>query len=144
MTTDQPYTDEDLRAEAARQHAELAEDPDFMGIGERMQDAYVGSTLTDDEGQTWENLLPSERDGGEAYNTAQRKIHDLIKGAADVSDWAVELGAEGLVPTRHHLIDDAESGVIAAVQVALPQSVELSSEALADIAAVIREDIDPS
>ena len=43
--TDRPYTDDDLRAEAARQHAALTEDPDFMGVGEQMQDQEIESLL---------------------------------------------------------------------------------------------------
>lgn len=103
---DEPYTDEDLRAEAARQHATLTEDPDFMGIGEGMEDHYVESTVIDEdpdfapEGSTWSELLPYNHDDGNAYNAAQRKIHALITGAADVSMWAVELGADGLEPSK--------------------------------------------
>lgn len=99
--TNLPYTDTDLRAEAASQHAALLEDPDFGSVGEGMQDAWVSSTLNGDDGHTWAELLPYEADGGEAYNAAQRKIHDLIPGA-DVSEWAVNLGADGLQPDPHH------------------------------------------
>lgn len=103
MTTNQPYTEDDLRAEAARQHATLTEDPEFMCVGEAMQDAEVESHLPPAEadgaeGIHWGELLPYEADGGEAFNTAQRKIDDLIRGAADISDWAVNLGADGLEP----------------------------------------------
>jgi hypothetical protein len=100
--TDRPYTDEDLRLEAAAQHAVLTEDPDFMGVGEGMEDSIVAST-EDGGGKTWAELLPYEADGGEAYNDAQRKIHDLIPGA-DVSEWAVNLGADGLEPSDEHVI----------------------------------------
>ncbi|MEH0417881.1 hypothetical protein [Streptomyces sp. B21-083] len=98
--TDQPYTDTDLRAEAARQHATLAEDPDFMGVGEQMEDASVESTDDGDSSLTWTELLVPQGAGAshEAFGEAQRKIHDLINGAADVSDWAVNLGADGLEP----------------------------------------------
>ena len=102
--SDRPYTDDDLRAEAARQHATLTEDPDFMGVGEMMEDSVVEST---DDGtsarKTWHELLvpPTPNDEYEAYGAAQRKIHDLINGAADVSEWAVNLGADGLEPTEH-------------------------------------------
>lgn len=89
--TDHPYTDEDLRAEAARQHATLTEDPDFMGVGERMEDQEV----TPGGGVSWNDF--SE----ETYDTAQRSIHDLINGAADVSEWAINLGADGLEPDEH-------------------------------------------
>ncbi|MER8158123.1 hypothetical protein [Streptomyces sp. NPDC094472] len=103
MTTETPYTEDDLRAEAAAQHAVLTEDPDFMGVGEQMDDDIVTSTETDGGGRTWSELLPYEADGGEAYNSAQRKVHDLIRGAADVSEWAVNLGADGLEPDGHTL-----------------------------------------
>lgn len=108
MTTELPYTDADLRAEAITQHAGLTEDPDFMGVGEAMCDTAVQSTNPDpdaetDTGRTWVELLPYEADGGEAYNAAQIKIHDLIRGAADVSEWAINLGADGLEPTGHVL-----------------------------------------
>jgi hypothetical protein len=95
--TDRPYTDADLRAEAAAQHAVLTDDPDFMGVGEGMQDSIVASTESDSGGKTWAELLPYAADGGKAYNDAQRKIHALIPGA-DVSEWAVNLGADGLTP----------------------------------------------
>lgn len=102
--TDQPYTDEDLRAEAARQHATLTEDPDFMGVGEAMEDRYVESTATDPDariertGSTWAELLPVEADDGEAYDEARRAIHKLISRAADLSEWAVDIGADELEP----------------------------------------------
>ncbi|MFJ3021446.1 hypothetical protein ACIPH4_10910 [Streptomyces tendae] len=105
--TEHPYTDTDLRAEAARQHAGLTEDPDFMGVGEMMQDAIVEST---DDGtcarQTWHELLvaPTPNDEYEALGEAQRKIHGLIQGAADVSEWAVNLGADNLQPSTEHEI----------------------------------------
>ncbi|MFI0768584.1 hypothetical protein ACH4TQ_27410 [Streptomyces sp. NPDC021218] len=115
MTTDQPYTDADLRAEATRQHAFLTEDPDFMGVGEAMEDAEVESlapehTARDIDGQpndadgvTWGQLLPYNHDDGNAYNVAQREIHNLINGAANTSEWAVNLGADGLKPDEHQL-----------------------------------------
>ncbi|MFD8866056.1 hypothetical protein ACFV1F_17055 [Streptomyces sp. NPDC059590] len=105
----QPYTDDDLRAEAARQHAFLTQDPDFVGIGEGMEDGPVHSTSTDtDPARTWEELLPYEADGGKAYNTAQRAIHDLISGAADVSEWAINLGADQLEPEDHAITLDGD------------------------------------
>ncbi|MFB6955514.1 hypothetical protein ACFCYB_00400 [Streptomyces sp. NPDC056309] len=107
-THDLPYTDDDLRAEAAAQYATLAEDPEFMCVGEQMDDDIVASTDGQDGGKTWSELLPFEADGGEAYNTAQRKIHGLINGAADVSEWAVNLGADGLEPEDHTLTVDGD------------------------------------
>jgi hypothetical protein len=107
--SDLPYTDDDLRAEAARQHHVLTQDPDFVGIGEQMEDAWVPSveTTEDGSGRTWKQLLVGEGWDDEdytAFDAAQRKIHDLIKGAADVSQWAVNLGADGLQPSDEHVI----------------------------------------
>jgi hypothetical protein len=120
--TERPYTDEDLRAEAARQHATLLEDPDFMGVGEMMQDSEVASLApqhaaedidgqpNDADGATWNQLLPPEADNCEAYDLAQNQIYDLIQSAADVSEWAVNLGADGLEPSNEHVITIDGSG----------------------------------
>ncbi|MFI0268607.1 hypothetical protein [Streptomyces luteogriseus] len=101
--SDRPYTDDDLRAEAARQHAALTEDPDFMGVGEQMEDAPVDHTDDGETSLTWGELLVPQGAGAsyEAFDEARRKIHALINGAADVSQWAVNLGADGLEPTEH-------------------------------------------
>src|SRR5690606_29448038 len=45
--TDRPYTDDDLRTEAARQHALSVEDPDFMSVAERMEYTFIDSTIVD-------------------------------------------------------------------------------------------------
>ncbi|MFE2047936.1 hypothetical protein ACFXAS_05475 [Streptomyces sp. NPDC059459] len=92
--TNHPYTDDDLRAEAARQHAVLAEDPDFMGVSEQMQ----GQEVTPDGGVNWDDW------SDETFEAAQREIHSLIQGAADVSEWAVNLGADNLQPSTEHAI----------------------------------------
>ncbi|MFJ8791429.1 hypothetical protein [Streptomyces sp. NPDC102462] len=108
--TDRPYTDDDLRAEAASQHAALTEDPDFMGVGERMEDDIVASTEADGDGKTWGELLDPDGDDDEAWDAAQRRIHDLISGAADVSEWAVNLGADGLEPLPEQLTAQTDNG----------------------------------
>lgn len=97
---DQPYTDDDLRAEAARQHHTSVEDPDFMGTGEQMQDQEI----TVGGGVAWDDF----RD--ETFEAAQRSIHDLITGAADVSAWAVNLGADGLESSTEHAITVQRGG----------------------------------
>jgi hypothetical protein len=106
--TDRPYTDDDLIAEAARQHHELTEDPDFMGVGEQMQ----GQEVTPDGGVNWNDF----RD--ETFDAAQRSIHDLITGAADVSEWAVKLGAAELTPHEPLAVRSTTGGWEVAVQVA--------------------------
>ncbi|MGX1116364.1 hypothetical protein RKD37_001727 [Streptomyces ambofaciens] len=116
--TERPYTDTDLRAEAARQHDQILDEAlEFVGVGESMQDAYVGSTLHGEEGSTWSELVD-----GEAFGEAQEKIHALIRGAADVSEWAVNLGAAGLTQTVSMGWYVTGSGWDLAVQIAhLPQ-----------------------
>ncbi|MDX2628615.1 hypothetical protein QBA57_28745 [Streptomyces scabiei] len=37
------------------------------------------------------------------FSDAQRRIHGLISSAADVSEWAVQLGADGLEPLPEQL-----------------------------------------
>ncbi|WP_030319662.1 hypothetical protein [Streptomyces flavochromogenes] len=98
-----PYTDDDLRAEAARQHAALIEDPDFVGVGEQMADTEIDSLLPPAEadgaqGPCWDDALDEDQ-----FDEAQRAVHDLINGAADVSEWAVNLGADGLEPSDQQL-----------------------------------------
>lgn len=95
--TERPYTDDDLRAEAARQHHGLTEDPDFMCIGERMEYRTIPSTAPAGEGQNWDDLPPHD------LEEAQRSVARLLEGAADVSDWAINLGADGLEPDEHRI-----------------------------------------
>lgn len=97
--TDRPYTDADLRTEAAEQYATALRDPDFMGIGEQMEDSIVASTEDGDTGLTWHELLVPEGSGSyKAYGEAQNAIDDLLGKAADVSEWAINLGADRLTP----------------------------------------------
>lgn len=104
--TELPYTDEDLRAEAARQLFGAQQDPDFMGIGEQMEGAFIDSTVVypDPEtgtepvaGRTWDQL------GDDSWDTAQCGIDKLINGAVDLSDWAVNLGADDLEADEQRL-----------------------------------------
>lgn len=105
MTTP-PYTDDDLRVEAARQHYTATTDPDFVGIGEQMDGSFIDSTVIDPDpeqgtepltGRKWDDLAPHE------FGEAQRAIDDLLGGAADVSEWAINLGADGLEPDGYTL-----------------------------------------
>lgn len=116
-----PYTDADLRAEAARQHASLTDDPDFMGVGEMMDGQFVRYEVVDPEHgglmpppgtPRWDELSEDE------FDEAQRKIHDLINGAAYVSDWAVALGVAGLTPHPPIAIRCTTTGWEVAVQIA--------------------------
>jgi len=138
--TDHQYTDDDLRAEAARQHAALTEDPDYMGVGEQMQGQEIESLLPPEEadgaeGPHWDQLLDEDQ-----FDEAQRKIHDLINGAADVSQWAVELGADGLEPDEHKITLKVDERPIVRVHFAFaPELSETSRDlfatALGEVAA---------
>lgn len=100
---DNPYTDTDLRAEAARQHAALTEYPEFMCVGEQMADGIVESTREDGAPRNWDSVLRLNADDYEQFDAAQRQVHDLITRAADLSKWAVNLGADGLDPVTGNL-----------------------------------------
>ncbi|MFJ5967930.1 hypothetical protein [Streptomyces sp. NPDC093060] len=98
--TNRPYTDDDLRAEAARQHYVATTDPDFMGIGEQMVGTAIRSRRNEPR-CCWHDLDDLE---GDAFGDAQRAIADLLGKAADVSEWAINLGADGLEPSEGHVI----------------------------------------
>ncbi|MFJ9128896.1 hypothetical protein ACIRJS_32825 [Streptomyces sp. NPDC102340] len=101
---DRPYTDDDLRAEAAYQHSTLTDDPDFLGVSERMQGSEIPGLMPPAEadgaeGPHWDQLLDEDQ-----FDQAHREIHDLINDAADTSRWAIDLGADNLVPSTEHEI----------------------------------------
>ncbi|MFE2639517.1 hypothetical protein ACFXKF_32945 [Streptomyces scopuliridis] len=129
---DIPYTPADLRAEAARQHFELTQDPDHMGVGESMGTEAVPST---DRTRTWEQLLPYDADDGRAYSTATDAIYDLIGEAANLSSWAVELGADGLEPSETAITVGGAEQPVARIHLAFESGVshEMRSGLIASI-----------
>ncbi|WP_331764790.1 hypothetical protein [Streptomyces sp. NBC_01238] len=143
--TQQPYTDADLRAEAARQLGALTEDPEFMGVGEQMNGADISSRgpEEDEEGRIdpdagawkWDELLDEDQ-----FNAAQRKIHNLITGAADVSQWAIQLGAAGLTPHPAMGWYCTTSGWDTAVQIATHP--DLRPDLAAEIQTAVRAAVD--
>ncbi|MDF2708153.1 MAG: hypothetical protein K0R62_3805 [Nonomuraea muscovyensis] len=106
--TERPYTDDDLRAEAARQHAALTFDPGHIGVGAEMEEQEV----TPGGEVTWGDF----RD--ETFSAARRSVHDLITGAANVSKWAVALGADGLEPYDGQLTLDGDDKPFARIHFA--------------------------
>lgn len=124
MTTP-PYTDADLRAEAAKQLATLAEDPDTVAVSEQMADSIVQSTDGASR-KTWNQLLvaPAPDDEYEVFDTAREKVHELISGAADLSEWAVNLGADGLEPSDKALNPDAGVRIHFAFDPTVPEDVQ--------------------
>ncbi|MFE2140232.1 hypothetical protein ACFXA3_00430 [Streptomyces sp. NPDC059456] len=105
---ERPYTDDDLRIEAARQHAALTADLDFTGTGEQMK----GQEVTPGGEVDWDDF----RD--ETFEAAQRSIHELVTGAASLSEWAVGLGADGLEPVEHAVSLQADGRPIVRVHFA--------------------------
>lgn len=79
---DQPYTQDDLRTEAARYVG------DYDGV-------EILTAMADRE--PWVHL------GNDAFNDAYTEVVHLAHLAADTSEWAVHLGADGLEPDSHHL-----------------------------------------
>lgn len=124
---DQPYTYDDLRAEAGRQHGGLTADPEFMTVGEVMEDETIPST-----GRTWSDL------DHDAYNQAQRKIHDLLGDAADVGHWAVQLGADGLTPDVRLVYRDDQGQAFAAVHLAFNPDLVHTDQLRASLTEAIR------
>lgn len=103
--TGRPYTDEDLRIEAARLHALSNADPDEGLVGELMERGPVPSVETSEDGsaRTWTELLEPDGEETDEYADAQHDVTDLIKRAANTSRWAIDLGADGLVPDEHSI-----------------------------------------
>lgn len=106
--TDRPYTDDDLRAEAARQHKAATEDPGFSGIGEQME----GHKIPSRGDFQWDQL------GDHDFDTAMHAIDDLLGDAANVSKWAINLGADGLEPDGHVLTVGSKDKPIARIHFA--------------------------
>lgn len=107
--TERPYTDDDLRAEAASQHRAATEDPDFSGIGEQME----GSKIPSRGDVQWDQL------GEDDFDAAQRAIDDLLGKAADVSEWAVDIGADGLEPLDSVLSMQTSTGPLVRIHFAV-------------------------
>lgn len=98
--TDLPYTDADLRAEAASCLSALGALPTAADIRRSLPDTYIDSHRTPASGReaTWAAVV-----GEDGLGVLADEIHALIDGAADVSEWAVNLGADGLQPDGHTL-----------------------------------------
>jgi hypothetical protein len=112
--TDLPYTDDDLRVEAAICLLALSTAPAVPDILRWLTGAYVESLRNADRsGQTWDDILDSA-----GLADVARKVHDLAIAAADVSRWAVQLGADGLEPDERQFEVKAGDKVIARVHFA--------------------------
>jgi hypothetical protein len=100
--TNQPYTDDDLRREAARQYAEALHNPGLIDVQDGMQGTPIPSTVVDLEPETGEPLEMSRawhQLSGDGFHDARNEVHELLESAVDLSRWAVDLGACGLRKT---------------------------------------------
>ncbi len=122
--TDRQYTDDDLRALAARLHAGAARDAD-----ERIRPTvqrWWGSELDVDQ-----------------IDEACDEVTGLLDSTVNVSRWAVDLGADGLKPDEEH-VDiptlDGRTGVriLFAFHPAMPE------EMRASVIAAVREETGPA
>jgi hypothetical protein len=85
-----PYTDDDLRTEAARQYAEVLRAPDLLEVGDEMQ----GQPVPSQSGSVrWGELSDDD------FHDARKQVHELLDDAVDASAWSVNLGARHLKTT---------------------------------------------
>ncbi|MFH9823060.1 hypothetical protein [Streptomyces bobili] len=98
--TDLPYTDNDLRTEAARLLASAARDAD-----DRIRPAVQ---------RKW-----GEQATPEVIDEACDELVSLLDRAADVSEWAVNLGADGLEPLDSLLSMQTNSGPLCRIHFAV-------------------------
>lgn len=133
MTT-RPYTDEDLHAEAARQLANLPEHLDTDRVGQEMCGAEIPSLLPPAEadgaeGPHWDDDVLTD----EEFDEAERAVHGLIKGAADLSEWAIDIGADGLEPLGSVLSMQTSTGPLVRIHFAVrPDMPEAMRNALVE------------
>ncbi|MGW4825036.1 hypothetical protein ACWEP4_40540 [Streptomyces sp. NPDC004227] len=81
--TDLPYTDDDLRTEAATQ-LRAARDPETFEV------TIEGHKIPSRGDFQWDQLNDDD------FHDADREISELLEGAVDVARWSVDLGANGL------------------------------------------------
>ncbi|NUS78509.1 MAG: hypothetical protein HOV70_20245 [Streptomyces sp.] len=95
-----PYTDEDLRAEAARLHARAASSAD-----DKIRPAAE---------RKW-----GEQAGPDQIDEACDALVDLLDSAANVSEWAVDIGADGLEPLDSVLSMQTSTGPLVRIHFAV-------------------------
>lgn len=139
--TDRPYTDEDLRTEAARIHRQFTAEPDSGLVGEMMESGHVPSVETSEDGsaRTWPELLEPDGEETPEYLAAMRSVTDLIRDAADVSAWAVNLGADGLEPSSEHV--EITEGAHIGVRIHFAFDPDLPQEIRQQVINALRQDI---
>ncbi|MEU6496416.1 hypothetical protein ABZ890_39570 [Streptomyces sp. NPDC046984] len=101
--TDRPYTDEDLRAAAALMHYALTTQPNPADA-----DAVLNGH------PAWANVEV----GSDEEDELRESVVELVSGAADVSGWAVNIGADGLEPSPDVLNLDGDDTTVVRVHMA--------------------------
>lgn len=91
--TDFPYTDTDLRVEAARQYAEVLRAPDRLEVQDEMQGTPIPSRSGDGQTVRWGQL------SGDDLHDAANDVHELLDDAPDLSRWAINLSGNVLTRT---------------------------------------------
>ncbi|MET8404478.1 hypothetical protein [Streptomyces sp900116325] len=101
--TDQPYTIDDLRDAAALMHYSLTIHPNPADA-----DAVLSGH------PAWDHVEV----GGDEEDQLRESVVELVSRAADVSAWAVNLGADGLQPEEHQITLGADEKPIARIHFA--------------------------
>jgi hypothetical protein len=104
--TERPYTDEDLRTLAARLHAGAARNAD-----DRIRPAVQ---------RQWGTELDLDQ-----TDEACDEMTGLLDSAANLSRWAVDLGADGLKPDEEH-VDIAGARIHFAFHPDMPEEMRAS------------------
>lgn len=91
--TDFPYTDTDLRVEAARQYAEVLRAPDRLEVQDEMQGSLIPSRSGDGRTVRW-GALP-----GDDFHDAANRVHELLDDVPDLSRWSINLSGSSLTRT---------------------------------------------
>jgi len=101
--TEQLYTEVDLDLAAMLQLRQLVADHSPLDVGSRMEHDYI-RMVEDPETGGFQPALGSDRWGElpeSEFDEARHRIHGRIAGAADLSPWAVAMGADELEPSTH-------------------------------------------
>ncbi|MGW7597298.1 hypothetical protein [Streptomyces antimycoticus] len=139
--TNHPYTNADLRATAAEFVATAIREITPSEIADRMDRNYVQSTNPGDgNGRTWAQLLNRGDLDTTEFLAARQQVDDLIRDAADVSEWAIQLGAANLTPHPAMAWQSTSGRYNVAVQVATAN--DLIPAARDELIAEIRAAVD--
>lgn len=102
---DGPYTDIDLITEAARQHHRLTQKPNRSAVLVSMDESGFFQEATSHQ---WKTISEEQVDA------AHNRVYSLIENAANVSAWAIQLGADGLAPYPYRVDAPSPDGVVRA------------------------------